>query len=104
MGIRSPLEQLLNHRSGIPDYSDLPDYKTKMNKKLRLDELVDIFKNEPLAFEPGTSSLYSSSNYSLLAFIVEKIKGIPFEDILKKKYLMLLIFGLPVLTILEMTL
>ncbi len=84
-GNKITLDQLLNHRSGIPDYSDLPDYKTMMNKKLKLEELVDIFKDQPLVFEPGTSSLYSSSNYSLLALIIEKIEGKPIDDILKKE-------------------
>src|SRR6202012_4335988 len=38
----------------------------------------------PLAFKAGDQFSYSNTNYVLLALIVEKVSGMPFEDYLEK--------------------
>jgi CubicO group peptidase (beta-lactamase class C family) len=72
------LHQLLTHQSGIPSYTSSPDYLPNMVRPLTTEQLVALFKDKPLDFEPGTKFNYSNSGYALLGFIIEKIAGEPY--------------------------
>ena len=65
-GRRITIEQLLTHTSGIRSYTDMPAWAARMREDWTLAELVDIFKNEPFDFEPGTRWHYGNSGYVLL--------------------------------------
>jgi CubicO group peptidase (beta-lactamase class C family) len=75
------IRNLLNHASGIPDYFSLgivhPDLKNE-------EVLKALIKVDSLHFQPGNKFEYSNSGYVLLAMIVEKISGLPFQKFLKK--------------------
>ncbi|HEV7554319.1 MAG TPA: serine hydrolase domain-containing protein, partial [Kofleriaceae bacterium] len=74
------LLQMLQHRSGISrDMTSEADYTVGHS----LDELADIIKKQPLAFPPGTKEGYSNNAYKLLAYIVEKVSGQPFGELLR---------------------
>ena len=49
---------------------------------ITVKELVGLFRERSLAFEPGTRVLYSSSGYVLLAHVTETTSGIPFGEYL----------------------
>lgn len=69
------IRHLLTHRSGIKNYTELPDlaqWKAEEFKPLRIIEKV---MDYPLAFEPGSMYSYSNSNYILLGIIIEQISG-----------------------------
>lgn len=72
---------LLTHTSGIQSYTDMPGF---MQKEVRMDltvaELIDVFKNEPMNFDPGTDWRYNNSGYILLGAIIEKVSGETYED------------------------
>ncbi len=68
--------QLLTMTSGIPDY--LGD----QTKPVTLNEMVIRFKDKPLEFEPGSKYNYSNAGYVLLAAIIEKLSGQPYEAFL----------------------
>ncbi len=81
------IRQLLTHTSGLPEYFDialkynntldtLDNYKT-------LQLLIDL--KPKLNFEPGEKWEYCNTAYILLAYILEKNAGMPFESILKKE-------------------
>jgi CubicO group peptidase (beta-lactamase class C family) len=74
------IQHLLAHSAGIAN----PDYPDIFFKNLTLDELIDSFKNKPLEFEPGSRGQYSSAGYVLLARIVEKASGQPYDDFLRE--------------------
>lgn len=68
------LRQLLQHRSGIPNYMDHPDYPwddppvgSRENLKLALAMSAD--------FKPDRKYSYSNTNYLLIAEMIEKVTG-----------------------------
>ncbi|MCB0517590.1 MAG: beta-lactamase family protein [Lewinellaceae bacterium] len=69
------LFQILHHTSGIPDLLAFPAYWEKLQDTCTAAEAVEIFKNQPLNFEPGSQWEYSNSNYVLLGYIIENITG-----------------------------
>jgi CubicO group peptidase (beta-lactamase class C family) len=74
------IRNLLNHTSGIPDYVALGLERPGLTNK---DVLSALIKQESLRFPPGEKFEYSNSNYILLALIVEKVSGQPFQLFLK---------------------
>ena len=65
------LRMILQHRSGIPNYVDHPDY-LKNSPNSGKDEL-EFAINLPADFEPDEYYVYSNTNYLLLSRIIEKV-------------------------------
>ncbi|CAF0949969.1 unnamed protein product [Didymodactylos carnosus] len=80
------LKMLLNHTSGITDYTELPQFESEcVSKTYKLDELIRLFSHCPLDFEPGTKFHYSNSNYILLGAIIHSISpSKTFEELLNE--------------------
>ena len=80
------VQMLLNHTSGIPDYTSgagfLIRYIGLPEKSWQADELVNVIKNKPLDFESGSRHEYSNSNYLLLGIILEKASEKPYAALL----------------------
>jgi CubicO group peptidase (beta-lactamase class C family) len=68
-GDKITLHHLLTHTSGIPNYYKHWDDVRNCSK---LEDLILAFKSWQSEFEPGSNYAYSNSNYSLLAYIIEK--------------------------------
>lgn len=83
-GDKITLHHLLTHTSGIPNYSDLPDYRTFERNRHRPADLIKKFSDLPLKFEPGSQFAYSNSGYILLGAIIEKVTGKPYEKVLQE--------------------
>lgn len=86
------VRHLLNHTSGIPEYTTLEDYGDldfSDPTETGWDRVYEKIRELPLYFEPGSSGAYSNTNYHLLANIVEGVTGKPFHQhlhqFLKKK-------------------
>lgn len=76
------IANLLSHTSGIKNVTELK-LPTEANwKPYTPMELICLFKDEPLDFEPGTDFHYSNSNYILLGYIIEKVSGLTYEQYL----------------------
>jgi CubicO group peptidase (beta-lactamase class C family) len=73
-GKKIMIENLLSHTSGIKDYIEKL-WPQSMRQDLKLERLIDAFKNDGLKFEPGTKVSYSNSNYIILGAIIEKLSG-----------------------------
>ena len=56
------IKHLLSNTSGIDDYTEMEIFEQKCGENLTIDQLIDIFKNEPLKFRPGSKYSYSNSN------------------------------------------
>ncbi|CAF2905745.1 unnamed protein product [Rotaria sp. Silwood2] len=59
-------------------------FEKKCQEDLTIDELIEMFKNEPLKFKPGSKYSYSNSNYILLGLIIEKVTGKSYETNLRE--------------------
>jgi len=72
---RVTVRQLLEHRGGIGDiFGDAYD-RADRSKLRRVSDWIPLFRDQPLAFEPGTKQLYSNGGYVLLGAIVERVSG-----------------------------
>ncbi len=67
------LRMMVQHRSGIPNYTDTPNYWVHpyQNDQERLELILDL----PANFEPDQGYEYSNTNYLLLSKLIEKITG-----------------------------
>jgi D-alanyl-D-alanine carboxypeptidase len=81
------IHHLLTHTSGIPSYTDSPDYLKAMMVPKTTEDMVAGFRGLPLEFEPGSRFKYDNSGYFLLGQIVEKTSGKTYEDALKRDIL-----------------
>ena len=84
------IRHLLTHTSGIPDYFDDADWFIdlwkKENRVPSSNEIVRFLtetESKPYGV-PGEKFEYSNTGYNLLAEIVERLSGVPFEEFLKK--------------------
>lgn len=78
------LQELLTHTSGIPSYSELPDFDATKARPATPAQLIARFRDLPLLFAPGTAWRYSNSNYALLGYLIERISGQPYAQFLQQ--------------------
>jgi CubicO group peptidase (beta-lactamase class C family) len=84
---RVTLRLMLQHRSGIPNYSDHPDYPwTSPYKDNR--ETFELVLDMPADFEPDEKYRYSNTNYLLIGEILDKTLGYSHHEYIKKEILM----------------
>jgi CubicO group peptidase (beta-lactamase class C family) len=79
-GRKITVEHLLTHTSGIQSYTDMPEWLPLWRKDFTLKELIDLFKDKPMQFEPGERWVYNNSGYILLGAIIEKVSGESYEQ------------------------
>ena len=80
------LRHLLQHTGGLPDYMDWVDKIAKEEGTVPGNDVIVRFLRdcgEEAAFAPGEQWEYSNTGYCLLAQIVERVAGRPFEDFLR---------------------
>ncbi|MBC3846356.1 beta-lactamase family protein [Winogradskyella echinorum] len=79
------LRMLVQHRSGIPNFTDNPDFwKNQPNTN------IDVLKyalDLPANFEPNEDYGYSNTNYLLLSRIIEQVTGGSRQEYFKTKIL-----------------
>ena len=77
------IHHLLNHTSGIKSYTSMSSFISKARTDMKPTELIDVFKNEPMDFDPGEKFLYNNSGYILLGYIIEVITGDTYENFIE---------------------
>ncbi len=67
------LRMMVQHRSGIPNLTDTPDFWTDppRSSEEALERVLDL----PAAFEPDEKFSYSNTNYLLISELIEKVTG-----------------------------
>lgn len=80
------LKMMLQHRSGIPNFVDHPDFwiKPPKNKQETLDYALDL----PADFEPDKGYGYSNTNYMLISDLIDKVVGYPHQQYIKQEILL----------------
>lgn len=82
---RITISQLLQHRSGIHNFTNNEDYSSYNTNPKSEEELVEIIVNGGSDFEPDAKADYSNSNFVLLTFILEKVNKKPFDQQLEEQ-------------------
>lgn len=84
------IRHLLTHTGGVPDYFDDADWFINLwkeeNRVPSNDEIVKFLCETKLKayFTPGEKFEYSNTGYNLLALLVERLSGVPYEEFLMK--------------------
>jgi CubicO group peptidase (beta-lactamase class C family) len=80
------IHHLLTHTSGIPSYTDSPDFPKPKFMRLPLSplEIVMLSKDKPLEFQPGDKFKYDNTGYVLLGYIIEKVTGEKYGEYVQK--------------------
>lgn len=82
------VENLLTHTSGIFNYTNDGRFMaSEATKPATPEKILALFKDKPLEFTPGTKFKYSNSGYMLLGYIIEKLTGKPYEQVMREKIL-----------------
>lgn len=75
------VRQMLQNRSGLPHYIDLPGWFEPGGKlPYTREHLLDTLAGMPLRFEPGTEYYYSNANFYLLGLILDRVGDQPYEQ------------------------
>ncbi|BAD41006.1 serine hydrolase domain-containing protein [Symbiobacterium thermophilum] len=89
-GDRITVRQLLNHTSGLANYTEDTAFNLKtvlLRRRWSVDEVLDVIRQQAPRSAPGTEHYYSNSNYVLLGRIAEVAGGRPFADLLHDEVL-----------------
>jgi CubicO group peptidase (beta-lactamase class C family) len=81
------LFHLLTHTSGLPDFTNLPDYPKLQTLPTTATQIMARFRDKPLDFQPGEKYKYCNSGYVVLTAVVEKVAGAPYEKFLQDQIL-----------------
>jgi CubicO group peptidase (beta-lactamase class C family) len=87
-GTRITVHELLNHTSGVKDYTEIDGYfRTAIREDVDTARLIDAFRDKPVDFAPGTDWKYDNSGYVLIGAILEKTTGKPWYEAIGEKVL-----------------
>lgn len=75
------IRHLLTHTSGMTDYPDDFD----MRRDYTEDDLLQLIKTIPLAFQPGEKWSYSNLAYVTLGILIHKVSGKFYGDFLQER-------------------
>lgn len=81
------IEHLLTHTSGIPSYTDDPKWRPLWRQDLSPDQVIDLTKDNPLLFTPGSKWRYNNTGYTMLGAIIEKVSGVSYAEFIRQQIL-----------------
>jgi CubicO group peptidase (beta-lactamase class C family) len=84
-GQKITIDHLLTHVSGIPSYTGLPEWLPRVREDMTVQQVIDLFKDKPLEFNPGEQWAYNNSAYILLGAVIEKVSGKSYEDFIEQE-------------------
>jgi len=79
------LRLMVQHRSGIPNYTDNPGYWE--NPPESREEVLELALDLPANFEPDEDYGYSNTNYLLLRKLIDKVVGYSYHQYIKEEIL-----------------
>ena len=79
------IKMLVQHRSGIPNYTDKLNYWS--NPKHTFRENLELILDLPANFEPNTDYEYCNTNYLLLRQIMDDVLGYPYYEYIQVEIL-----------------
>jgi CubicO group peptidase (beta-lactamase class C family) len=85
-GHRVTIRNLLNHTSGIRNYTATPAWRPHWADDLPPDSIPGFVANDKFDFEPGTKFAYSNTGYHLLGLIIEKVTGTRYANYVSQQF------------------
>jgi CubicO group peptidase (beta-lactamase class C family) len=79
------LRMMVQHRSGIPNYTDYPDFWENPPKSR--EKILELALDLPANFEPNEDYGYSNTNYLLIGALIDKMLGYSRQQYVKEKIL-----------------
>lgn len=79
------LSMLVQHRSGIPNFTDVPGYWK--NPPIENSETLELVLDKPADFAPGKKYRYSNTNYLLIGEILDRTLGFSHHLYIKNEIL-----------------
>jgi len=79
------VKNLLYHRSGLSNYSENDGFNASLTKAKPHDEMLAIIAAGKVQFRPDSMASYCNSNYLLLGYIVEQLRGRSYEDVVNER-------------------
>ncbi len=76
------IADLLQHRSGIHNFTDADEYTAYHTQPKTHDEIVALIVKGGSDFTPNEKAAYSNSNYVLLGYIIEQLYKQPYPEVL----------------------
>jgi D-alanyl-D-alanine carboxypeptidase len=86
-GIDVTVRQLLQHTSGLPEYTDHldGDFAELRHRYFEPRELLDAALAHPVLFAPGARWSYSNTNYVVAGLLVQRVTGRPIAEELTER-------------------
>lgn len=84
-GRKITINNLLNHTSGIPSYTEIEEFWDLSIESHPRDTLVRMVERKDLLFEPNEELIYNNSGYFFLGLIIEKVTGLSYEEFLNQE-------------------
>lgn len=82
---KATIKQLLSHTSGVPNYDITKNFFPIISRQnFTRENYVKVYMDSALAFEPGTGYAYSSWGYFTLGYIMEKVTGKSYSQLIKE--------------------
>ncbi len=79
------IKQVLSHTSGIPNYDIIKDFFPRISRQnFSRETYIKTYADSALAFKPGTKYLYSSWGYFTLGYIMERVTGKSYAQLMKE--------------------
>ena len=84
-GSRITIRQLLSHSSGMPNYDIMADFFPRISRQnFSREDYIKLYMDSALVFEPGTNYYYSSWGYFTLGYIMERVTGKSYSQLMKE--------------------
>ena len=79
--------ELLNHTSGIQDYTEIPGWMVEANigHPYTTEQLIAVFKDQPVHSKPGEKWAYNNSGYILLGALIEAVTHRPWYEVVEQR-------------------
>jgi D-alanyl-D-alanine carboxypeptidase len=75
----------LAHQSGSPSYTDVSRYWDMTREAKLHSQVLDLVRELPLTFAPGSRHAYDNTGFYLLGLLIETISGQPYGDCLRTR-------------------
>ena len=85
-GRKITINNLLNHTSGIPSYTEIREFWDLSIQEHPRDSLVRLVERNDFLFEPNEALIYNNSAYFFLGLIIEKVTEQSYEEFLKQEF------------------